>query len=539
MTVRKQKTTWNLDKHRILRKFVILICLIPLWCLCDMENFFYYEFSGSYMEDKIHGGLFSDFLEKVLKYGTKATFAILLIGIILMIFAYIGKLFENEMEHRFHTMGLATCTFAGIFFSYIVIVIGDSYMNWQGMEWLFLIEIMLGIILSIHSFISFKNTHDEFIQVKRGTKIVAYLVVGILIVGTLVYFGIGIGKDYAEVLEVKKLIKNQRQEKAQDIEHQMGNYSTGAAVYVDGDLYLLDKGDSISKIDEQGKKETIYQALEGVDIQVRGLYYNKGYLYYCVIDGDLYKIVRTATEDGVTEDIITSGLPLYFGIVEDELYYIELTDLNHFKKNARELGVDDAEKVYCLDLNGDINVANAKVYDKSVYLEYSHAYWLTRYLYNNCYEYWKTCENDDYIRPVEQPYSDGVFYLGTDSLEDGSLYKIVRRDGQKEYGDLMWRWNTIDKEVCAYNIFDGEIYYMRENTDGTYELWSCDTEGENKNLISTISIKDRYDYSSGNEYCTRIYLSENYVVCDFAAYPVGYTVDERYVIRISDGEIIK
>ena len=44
--------------------------------------------------------------------------------------------------------------------------------------------------------------------------------------------GIGIGKDYAEVLEVKKLIKNQRQEKAQDIEYQMGNYSTGAAVFV-------------------------------------------------------------------------------------------------------------------------------------------------------------------------------------------------------------------------------------------------------------------------------------------------------------------
>ncbi|MBQ8317681.1 MAG: hypothetical protein IJX85_05025 [Lachnospiraceae bacterium] len=557
MTVRKQRTTWSLDKHRILRKFVILISLIPLWGLFQMENIFYYEFSGTYMEDKIHGSLFSEFLDKVLEYGGRATFAILLIGVVLLLLAHVGQFFENEMEHRFHTMGLVTCSFAGIFYSFIVIVIGDSNMNWQGMEWLFLVAVLLGILLSIHSFISFKNTQDEFVQVKRTTKIVSYLAVGILIVSTLVYFGIGIGKDYAEVLEVKKLIKNQRQEKAQDIEYQMGNYSTGAAVFVDEYLYLIDGDNAICRIDQQGHREIIHKEPRTREIQAKGLYYHDGYLYYCikVEMEELYEafhlydqhdgakvyeeIVRTSVETGVTQDILYCDKPLYFGIVNDDLYYMELTNLDHFEKVKHNLGVDEAEKVYVLDLNTLYAENEVKLYDKGVYLQYSHTYWLTRYLYNNQYDYWKSCEDYAYISPAEQPYSDGVFYLQDDGIVNDTLYKIIRNDVKDKPNHLEWRWNTIDKNVCAYNLFNDVVYYMKENSDGTFELWYCDMDGANKTLVCSITPDDRYDYDSPNEHCTRIYLSPNYVVCDFTAYSVGYTVDERYVVRISDGKIMQ
>ena len=93
--------------------------------------------------------------------------------------------------------------------------------------------------------------------------------------------------------------------------------------------------------------------------------------------------------------------------------------------------------------------------------------------------------------------------------------------------------------MCAYNIFNDVVYYIKENSDNTYELWCCNMDGGNKIFICSIAPKDRYDYNSKNEHCTRIYLSENYVVCDFTAYSVGYTADERYVIRISDGKIIQ
>ncbi len=545
MTSRKNKTTWSLDKHRILRKFVILFCLIPIFGLLDKDNFFVYEYRGTYMEDKIHGNLFSEFLDKVLEYGSKATFVLFLLGMLLLILAEAGKFFENEMEHRFHTMGLSVCTFAGIFYAIAVIVIGESSMSWQDMEWLYLILLVLGIILSIHSFVAFKGTHDEFKQAKKLTKVVAYLATGIITVGVLVYFGISIREDYSDVLEVKTLIRNQRQERSQDIEYQIGNYSTGQAVYADGNLYLIDKGNTISRINKDGYKATVHEEPSLRKIKPRGLYYVDGYLYYSfnseeyMVFEEYNGIARTSLNTDETQDVVNSTESLYFGIVDNSLYYMSLTDLDYYARVRDELGVDDAEEINVLDLNTLYTDNDERIYDKGVYLEYSHTYWLTRYIYNNQYDYWKSCEDVDYVSPIEQPYKDGVFYLGTDDLEEGILYKIVEREGKKRERELMWRWITIDKDVCAYNLFNGRIYYMREATDGTYELWSCNTEGEDKKQIRTISAKDRYDYDAVNEYCTRLYVCPDYVVCDFTPYSTGESYGERYVIRIADGEIIK
>ena len=168
----------------------------------------------------------------------------------------------------------------------------------------------------------------------------------------------------------------------------------------------------------------------------------------------------------------------------------------------------------------------ANVVGNKIYLNHMDHFNSDVYVYNKTTKKLKKVKKELLIQDAYGDYMIANGYLPSDQTPyEAWIYKIN--------GDSIKKVKTIGKEISGMRICDGKIYfasYANKNHDlKSMKVYSCDLNGQNKNLLFSRSV----DFKYGSVYVTE-FNAENIIFAEFDS--EADTVVE-YVYDIATGEI--
>ncbi len=415
-----------------------------------------------------------------------------------------------------------------IFVIEYVVIIGGKFSNKSLVVLFFVWNILLILRLGIN--LCNRSKVDSTAKVNRKLIIMVSLAGVIISLGCLFIVLLSSG-DY---IKYRRIMEKQGDALCEDVGYQMGNYASRNCIYANDSIYIVgyEKNDgeatgefTIYKIDENGNHKVIHttQALSRTRDCIG---YYDGYLYINVtmVDGDNkeHRIIKISEENNTEEVFLSDDKCNYqFAIVDNMMYLYQ--------------GGDDEEPMDIMCVNLDEG-NELKIYDQNIdrYRFSDNGIWLGRILYNQkniayfCYDMccsnrWYSCERQfygEYIYNYQHDSESDYIYW------DDMLYRSKCSNQEEK--------EIIDNNVRKFNIYDGNIYYIRAGKQG-YELWCAELEALDKHMISEFSYEEHFSSYSPDTYhsCTGLYMGDGYVVCDFGLNDVR----ERLIVNISDGTV--
>lgn len=475
--------------------------------------------------DMIHGFIFQNHIGETVTTLSQGVVIALGAAIISFVLAWIWQEFDNDVWYKYQNLGLCICGFAGIFYPVASLIIGGGKLDSSGFAiTVYVILVIIAIGVAVYNIIKFKDMKDVYASEKRIRKIGPMVLIGIASLGAFIYPIVALADEYKEVREIRQLIESHPEEYQEDIENQMGNYASGKAVSNNGVIYLAEQirrdeeHYGVYRIDDDGNYDLIWQ-LEGEGV-IDGLAVYDGYIYVEVkikrFDEEKGNVVNSKIIriSGKTEETVVSvdGL-IDFGIVGNKLMYSEqLVSSGEY---------DEYVSVYTIDLDKELDENNKTLYDKGLHYSYLDSdTWLNIVLYNKYDDYCK------YYGCEAQSYQNSVYKISDKNELTRTIYSVSSDDNY---------YHAIDSNVYAFNIYDGTIFYVKAAEDELYsdtELWCCGMNGEFRRKIGTFP-SDSGVENEINFMCNGLYVTDDYVVCDF--YRGRDDRRERYWMKIDGG----
>ncbi len=510
-------------KNIIYMLSVIVACTGIYYLINETVLFLEIESQIPYLDIVTHICDFRDYSEAVTPYITKSLLMAMWVVLILLVLA--GIMFFKDMDKAIilQLVAIGTSTATGVLYFFLNMKLG--LLKIVDTSWklpVFIILLVLGTVVTITGIVLLVKEEKLSLKSNFTKMCVLGIMVGFVVMCLYPYIMIKkeLGKEYDEILYYLEFVDSKKEDYDEEIGYQIGNYCKEDALYVEGKLYIRgvenDSYASIYTIDDVGNYELFWKCDERA-VNISAMYYYDSYIYvaiYLLDDEELpYRFIRISMVDGEEELLLSESseiLDALYGISGNRLYYYI------YSRDKVE-----NKKVYYINLDGEISKENAVLYDDGVdYSGFSYFdnKWVCGYIYNQ--RETRTARN-------MQTYQGNAYWLYYDYYG-------------KEYFEILDKKNNdhnvlIDTDVEQYNIFDGQIYYIKKS-DECYEIWRCDLAGENKTVIGTVSPKNMtYNNTIENEKCIDLYLADGYMVIDFN--DGNGTVDERYIKWLDDGSV--
>lgn len=516
LNMRTKQTSWYLDIQKIIRGITIFICFIAALTLKNKEPFLLFDSRQPNMNDFLHDYVFHFFLDKVNLYVPKATFVLVIATILVLILSYIFDHYGSDMGYKLHICGMAMATLSGMLYILLHVCIGYGKLIMNVCAWIVLVLLLGAAFITVHSFIFFMKRKDEFEKESTSLTVTIFLIIAGCFIGYSAYLVKNLGKDYKACYETNQYLKVHPTDINEDAAYQIGNIVKLDALYLDGYIYYA-TGKNLSRIDSKGNVEIIYTLPNQSIFYTAAIQHYDSYLYMTCRDFNESRsnsIIQFSLEDGTVKEIYTNNVNyLYFSIIDGKLLYEYLYD------------------VYCIDLDKSFDSADATLYDKDLdSLSLDREIWIQKYVYN---------------------YLDDVYWLYKDiQFIDGSGYyifdRVAKEQGYEYKAPDKYSYNAnctlimidgksgtdyIAEGVVDFNIFDETIYYVSETETG-YDILSCDKDGENVSLITSIPVDFIYEEYGG--YYANIVMGDGFMICTVTA---AHDKFHRYFIDIETGDI--
>ncbi len=478
----------------------------------------------------IHGRIFGSYVGEVVTTVSDGVVVALGAALASFILACIWEAFDNDTWYKYQNIGLCICGFIGLYFPIANLIIGGGKLVSSGyVIATYVIVVIITIALAVFNIIKFKNKKDVYASEKKLLKKGPVALILIASIGAFLYPVISLADEYIEVNEIRQLVENHPEEYREDVEEQMGNYAMGKAFAYREQLYVVDEMRKeegcygVYRIDREGNCDLVWR-IESKGI-VNRLVVHDGYMYVSINDGSgdekMACIIRCGIGSTNQEVVVSFNGMVDFGIYDNQLMYYEFLD--------RSGNMGDYGTVYTVDLEKNFNDSNRVLYDKRIaFRQFDYETWMNILLYNKQVEYY-------YRGKYPQSYENATLYINDHRELMKSIYPEETAGG--DYG--VDYYHAIDWNVYVFNIYDDRIYYVkavsddgRENICSDNELWVCDMNGENRRKIGVFPS----DSGVENEVifiCDGLYVTEDYVVCDFYRGENG--MRERYMMRIDGG----
>ncbi len=498
------------------------------------------------MDDRVHGYAFSMVAGKVEDvFATSAT-VVLIFSVAILLWSWFWSEYDDEFSWRLHTLGMVFAIDTGIMYLILNLIVGHTRVELNFAFWIYIALLIIGAILVLANVIRHKK--GKIYNVKKPTIIAGILIMGIVAVGSIVYPVVKLYDDCKRVDSYRDLISEQRTGYDEEIEYQIGNYCgeswlAESSVYVDDRLYLVDSiqtkdkdgndlyNDRIYAVDADENYELVYEA-ENDTADIKTIYYYDRYIYAYAYyrDSEQSCIIRISVDDGGVETIFSMDGAFTYGIADGKLFYY--VESEYIEGSSERIYHDE---VYYIDLSEESTFDNPVLYDDGVFREYSRGWvWFSKYVYN---------QSVDFYYPVSFAYKEVCPYQGSIyQLEEipnpehyGYTYVALKKYSYNEDEVLGYDETIIDTYVYSYNIFDGQIYYVKYMSDAEeYQIWNCDMSGENKTMLSAISAAD-IKKGRDNISCRKLHMGDDFMIIDFGNGNVKSC--ERYILWLEDGRI--
>ncbi len=532
-----KKSSWYLKLQKPIRIIgIIVTALFMLFIPKIKENDRILDFDMTEPRaiDIIHGLIFDTHIGEVVTTVSNGIMVALGAALVSFILAWIWDAFNNDTWHKYQNVGLCICGFIGLYFPIANFLIGGGKLVSSGyMVAAYVIVVIIAIALAVFNIIKFKDKKDVYASEKKLLKNGPMVLILLASIGAFVYPVISLADDYIEVNEIRQLIENHPEEYREDVEEQMGNYAMGKAFAYRRELYVVDeirKEDGcygVYRIDREGNYDLVWRIEGNGDVDRLVVY--DGYMYVSINDQSNGErkayIMRCGIGNTIPEVMIAFDGMVDFGISDNQLIYYEFLD--------RSGNLDDYGTVYTVDLEKPFDDSNKVLYDKRIaFRQFDYETWMNILLYNKQVGY-------HYHGKFPQSYENSTLYINDHRDLMKSVYP-EESDGEAYDFDY---YHAIDSNVYAFNIYDDRIYYVkaasddgRENICSDNELWVCNMNGEDRRMIGLFPS----DSGVENEVifiCDGLYVTEDYVVCDFERGENG--MRERYMMRIDSGRRTK
>lgn len=490
-----QKKAMSINELVCFINHIISLILLTI-LLIGPENVADFSIKESYLDNVLHDYMFGEFAQKVDRCVADALIVMVVVAIVATCLSRFYKnMNEHLLAHRFLVAGVGTNTLVMPAYLLIDLYLGNRQVTAAG--WIvacFVIATFLGLAFVIWGIFVHKIVNEIYVN-KTIYRVISVGMV-IAVVGSVAYPFITLGAEYQSLKPQRKLIQNRPEGYNEEVGYQIGNYCNGNALYLDGKLYLVrdihDKDpikttDQIWTVDKEGNYELFWSGSEDTDIQWN-LYHYDGYLYTSIQVRNTenpYRLIKISLADGSTETLLEPEDHMYYWvIVENQLLY------GIYEK-------DHTCTIYSYDLTKPITPENAVLYDSQInFTVLDRLVLINRYLYNDASEFMWNFGRNGSTRESYEGYVYGVEHWYWPTIR-GTLYQYYAE------GNTIGK-SAIDEDVMQFGIFDGKMYYIKiAETD--FEIWCCDTDGQNKSLIGTLP----YDE---NSYCSNISMAEGFTV---------------------------
>lgn len=537
----KKKTNWYLKLQKPMRIIGILVtayCTLKLPSIKPMNRFLDFDMLEPVGIDMIHGRIFSSYVSEVvsvLSHGVTVALAAALVSLIL---AGIWEMFDNDTWYKYQNIGLCICGFTGLYYPIVSLLLGGGTITSNGIiTTYYVVLVIIAVAVAVYNIVKFRDKKDVYASEKKLLKKGPMVLILVACIAAFVYPVVNLADDYIEVNEIRQLIDNHPEDYREEIEAHMGNYAMGTysfttACSYNGEIYIVE-GDiegeepyGVYRIDKDGNYELVWQLDEpGVVCSIKRLVLYDGYLYVkigCYDETEqkqFEKIKRIALTDKREETIVSSEARIDFGIYDNQLMYYEILRLE-------DTGyLDDYATVYTINLAEDLD--KKTLYDKGLNKDYFGANsWLNIMLYNKHDNYYR------YPHQIPQSYENSTYYI-SDRRE--LIMNAYSEDSNIGTEDFDYYSYVLDSYVYSFNLYKGKIYYVKSAGGELYsdcQLWSCDVDGGSRKLIgafpSDSGVENEVEFR-----CDSLYVTDEYVVCDFYRGKNG--IDERYLMQIDGG----
>ena len=529
-----KKSNWydKLQKPiRIIGILVTAYCTLKLPSIKPINRFLDFDMLEPVGIDMIHGGIFGSYVSEVVSTLSQGVTVALGAALVSFILAWIWEMFDNDTWYKYQNIGLGICGFTGLYYPIANLLLGGGTLNSNGVIiFCYVVLVIIAVTVAVYNIVKFGDKKDVYASEKKLLKKGPMILILVASMVAFVYPVVNLIDGYIEVNEIRQLIEKHPENYREEIEEQMGNYAMATAFSFDGEIYVADKikGEDcwgVFQIDEDGNYELIWR-IEESGIVDRLVVYD-GYAYVGINDGSNNKrrarIVRCPLGGTNQETVVAFDGMVDFGISDNQLIYYEFLD--------RSGNLDDYGTVYTVDLEKPFDDSNKVLYDKKItFRHFDRESWMNILLYN---------KHDDYYRYYDefpQSYENSTLYINDHRDLIKNVYPAEPVDGTY---DSDYYSHAIDSNVYAFNVYDGRIYYVkaandddREKLYSDNELWSCNLYGEDRKKIGVFP-SDSGVENEVHFICEGIYVTDDYVVCDFYRGKNG--TDERYLMQIDTG----
>ncbi len=493
-------------------------------------------------DNYIHGNAFSSLLINVEDAMDSASINVLYVAIAALVISLIMRKFSDDIANVLYLSGIGAMTFAGISYLITMVFVGNGktvdttflkiYLDGIIALIIFIILLIIGAGIVTSGVIEYRKR-----EVNKLIKVLSLAIISMVGVMSAVMIILPLPKlndKYKLAKDCREYVEAYREGTDEQIGYQIGNHTMGTdeypastGVYVDDKLYLAElkenKDENINAIytlDAEGNYEKFFDndSISNVD----NLSYNNGYIYArCNINGEEnHTLIRISINDASFEEVLSVEGTLCYGISGDGLYYGIVCEDDELIVNGN---------VYYVDLTKEDCLENSVIVDEHILLYDS--WFLNQYVYN---------VDNAVPGATTMPYwyqiYDGVMY----GLERSAHteYRALEHDlCMYTYNEDVGEYNKgilIDEYVDRYNIYAGKIYYIKNVDLASYEIWSCDMDGNNKTLIGVLEPEISDDVKK--HCCDNILVGDGYIVVDFRKY-YEFLYD-RYFINIEDGNSV-
>lgn len=497
---------WYGDFQKFIRGSAIFCCFVAWLIIIDDNIFLNFTTRLSQIDYNLHETLFSNTAEKLTPYIYNVTNILLVMAIILLFVAGLYIRDNRRLGYGLQLTGLLVCVFSGVFY------IGAHYlMTFSALKTdlycnILCIPLILCALATLQNLIFFIRRYKNFEKAPLPQVIGFIILIICCLTGCSVYLTKNIGADYKIANSTFQLIENHSEEHPADIAYQYGNVSSRTTTYHDGYIYSI-SDDSVYKVDALGNVETIYTLSDG-EFSYIGIYYHQGYIYGVVRDfKNVFTgtLVRISEDTGACETISIDKTVEYFGIVDDRLYYS--VDFQDTKTTS----------IYYLELNKPLTLDNEVLYDENIGMSNLDPYeWFSHFLYNATYMRAYFSSRPQYIGDncyclidwSDSYFTDGEYFSKYSYAYSKNAYCTLEMY-VPDNTDVGYSHSSILEYVVAFNVFNNTIYYAQE-TDSGYDILSCDKDGNNTTLISSIPVDfEKDDYRN----IVSLYVAEDFIWC--------------------------
>ena len=499
--------------------FNIAVSCLAIFHLFALQHLLDFGMKENIMVDAMHNGIFSDLAIKEDYYISCATMAIFLTGLVALFFYWLFKRIKKEATaFGFLMAATAIHTVAGFYYLLVEFLwINRIYIGNAFVIILYIALLLLGIAVCVWGIFFNKNKGEG--RTKKWIPILIDSAIAIVIVISMATPFYVLNEEHKSVNELRQLVENQPDGYDENIGYQISNYCHGGAVYADDKLYInryntATESSEIWSIDKDGNLTMLWNnPLQKTHFSV-GLYYYDGHLYAKASENGITKLIRISVSDGSTEVLYEcdSSTDIHnFGIKDDQILLAWCDE-------------DFNIEIYSYPVNGSISREEGALYDSGIYNTYTNQTFVNRYLYNNQSDFTLSFGSNEWPYASIEDSVYNIVYYGGDTNFCGSLVKETLVYNSEE----PIQKTAIDSNVWCYNIYDGEIFYIKG--EDTFEAWRCDPDGENKELIGTLPY-GKYDS------CYNLYMAEEYMV----VYITDRQADEdsAYLMWLDDGSYEK